>query len=69
LKRKRTNILTVAEAYAKNVDCCQVKSMAAMPRKKFKEPAVETIKEQFNVGLRKDLRISGKWTQGGVTSG
>jgi hypothetical protein len=64
LEHKEKHILTVAEAYSKYVDFCQVKKMPVLTRKEFRQPAVESVRSTFGVGLRKDLRLNNKWAHG-----
>src|SRR4029079_1644486 len=57
LESKKGTLLSVAEAYAKYVDFCQVKKMpVALQRKEFREPVLEAIRNTFGLGLRRDLK-------------
>ena len=65
LESRKGTLLSVAEAYAKYVDFCQVKNMpVALQRKEFREPAIKAIRDTFGVGLRRDLKKEGKYTAG-----
>jgi hypothetical protein len=65
LEPKKGTLLSVAEAYAKYVDFCQVKKMpVALQRKEFREPVIVAIRNTFGLGLRRDLKKEGKYTAG-----
>lgn len=62
--RQDGSILKLGEAYDLYWYFCNLKDVPAAPKKLFKSPAADAIKEKFGTGLRKDLKVQGKWVDG-----
>lgn len=55
LVRQRENAFTVTEAFSRYFQFCQVHSFPPLTRAEFRALAAELIREQFQLGLRRDL--------------
>lgn len=65
LEPKRGTILTVGDAYGRYVDFCQQRDLnVVLLRKDFRAPVVMAVRDTFGIGIRKDLKVQGKYTSG-----
>lgn len=66
LVRKSGSAFTVTDAFSRYFQFCQVQSLPPFTRAEFKALVAEVIREQFQLGLRRDLVVdeSGKQQEG-----
>jgi len=59
VKAEKDRLLSVGECYERFSEYCRNHSVEAVHRNSFKQLIVEIIKEEFGLGLRKDLQDAG----------
>jgi len=66
LERQAGEVLTLNDAYVKFCDYLKGRKMAPVKRKLFKDLVPPAVKEEFDLGIRNDLKdqAGGKWHSG-----